>query len=187
VESGASGGLDSASGGATGGNGSATASAGQVSDPKAGGAGATAKGGSSSNGAKGGSAGSTESNGGAAASKAGAGTTASAGSAGAQAGASGVLACNDDVGATAGAHDFSMNTDTGQMDAHVLVMSKGDIIRRVTGYKTSGSADHEHSFEFSDEQLVKLLAGETVVVTTFGPPSTAASGHSHTVTVHPCK
>jgi hypothetical protein len=87
----------------------------------------------------------------------------------------------------AAAADFSMNTDTGAMDAHVLLMSKGDIIRRVLSYKTSGDADHQHEFVFTDQQLVLLLAGEGVEVETEGPPLNAASGHTHTVRVHACK
>jgi hypothetical protein len=83
--------------------------------------------------------------------------------------------------------DFSMNTDTGQMDAHVLVMSRGDIIRRIFSYTTSGDADHQHEFFFTDEQLVSLLAGQGVVVETEGPPLNAAAGHTHTVRVHACK
>ena len=80
-----------------------------------------------------------------------------------------------------------MNSETGQRDAHVLVMSKGDIIRRVMNYTTSGDADHQHEFMFTDEQLVALLAGEGVVIETDGPPLNAASGHTHTVFVHACK
>lgn len=97
------------------------------------------------------------------------------------------LTCPDGIGANASAADFSLNTESGQQDAHVLLMSKGDIIRRVMNYTTSGGADHEHEFVFTDEQLVALLAGEEVVVETDGPPLNAASGHTHTVRVHPCK
>ncbi|HYJ08796.1 MAG TPA: hypothetical protein VEX18_07295 [Polyangiaceae bacterium] len=97
------------------------------------------------------------------------------------------LSCPAGVGANASAADFSPNTETGQRDAHVLLMSEGDIIRRVMNYTTSGDADHEHEFVFTDEQLVALLAGEEVVVETDGPPLNAASGHTHTVRVHPCK
>jgi len=80
-----------------------------------------------------------------------------------------------------------MNTDTGMRDAHALAMSQGDIIRRVSNYVTRGSADHQHELVFSDEQLVRLLAGESVVLETEGPALNAASGHTHTVHVHPCK
>jgi hypothetical protein len=97
------------------------------------------------------------------------------------------LTCPGGIGASASAADFSLNTETGQQDAHVLIMSEGDIIRRVMNYKTSGDADHEHEFVFTDQQLVALLAGEEVVVETDGPPLNAASGHTHTVRVHPCK
>jgi hypothetical protein len=97
------------------------------------------------------------------------------------------LTCPGGIGASASAADFSLNTDTGQQDAHVLMMSEGDIIRRVMNYTTSGDADHKHEFVFTDQQLVALLAGEEVVVETDGPPLDAASGHTHTVRVHPCK
>jgi hypothetical protein len=91
------------------------------------------------------------------------------------------------VGASASAADFSVNTDTGEPDAHVLSMSEGDIIRRILNYTTSGDADHQHELVFTDAQLVALLAGESVMVETDGPPSNAASGHTHTVRVHPCR
>lgn len=94
--------------------------------------------------------------------------------------------CAAELGATANAEDFSMNSDTGLMDPHVLVMSKGDIIRRIFNYTTSGEADHQHEFVFNDTQLVALLAGEGVVIETEGPPLNAASGHTHTVRVHAC-
>jgi hypothetical protein len=73
------------------------------------------------------------------------------------------------------------------MDPHVLMMSKGDIIRRIFNYQTTGDADHQHEFQFNDQQLVALLAGESVVVETDGPPLNAATGHTHTVRVHACK
>jgi hypothetical protein len=99
----------------------------------------------------------------------------------------GSAACADNIGAAASSDDFSMNTETGQMDSHVLLMTKGDIVRRVLDYTTTGSADHQHEFRFTDAQLVSLLAGEDVVVETEGPPLNAASGHTHTVRVHPCE
>ena len=79
-----------------------------------------------------------------------------------------------------------MNSDTGELDAHVLSMSQGDIVRRIQQYTSSGEADHKHEIWFTDEQLVALLAGESVVVETQGPPLNAATGHTHTIKVHPC-
>lgn len=95
--------------------------------------------------------------------------------------------CAGEIGASAGAEDFSVNSETGELDSHVLLMSKGDIIRRVMDYTTSGGADHQHEFRFTDDQLVALLAGEGVVIETEGPPLNAANGHTHTVRVHACK
>lgn len=94
--------------------------------------------------------------------------------------------CPADVGARATAQDFSMNSDTGELDGHVLSMSEGDIIRRILQYTSSGEADHKHEIWFTNDQLVALLAGESVVVETQGPPLNAATGHTHTITVHPC-
>lgn len=102
-------------------------------------------------------------------------------------GAAAATACPADAGATATAQDFSVNTETGQMDGHLLSMSRGDIVRRILHYTTSGEADHGHEFSFTDAQLVALLAGESVVVETAGPPLNAAAGHTHTVHVHACK
>ena len=102
-------------------------------------------------------------------------------------GAPPALSCGADVGARASAEDFSNDGETTQFHAHLLVMSKGDIIRRVMNYVSSGEADHQHEFVFTDAQLVALLAGEGVVVQTDGPPLNAADGHTHTVRVHPCK
>ena len=102
-------------------------------------------------------------------------------------GAPASLNCGADIGASAGADDFSLNSETGELDSHVLLMSKGDIIRRVLDYSTSGGADHQHEFRFTDQQLVALQAGEGVIIETEGPPLNAARGHTHTVRVHACK
>jgi hypothetical protein len=93
------------------------------------------------------------------------------------------------VGASAGAvalsNDFSMNSDTGTKDEHTLLMDRGAMIRQQVDYLTTGE-DHTHLVVFTLEQLNALTSGQTVVVETEGPPLNASSGHSHTVTVHPC-
>jgi len=88
------------------------------------------------------------------------------------------------VGGIALPADFSLSE--GVAHEHTLSMDRGSMIRRQLDYQTTGSADHQHQVRFTDEQLAQLMAGETIVVETEGPPLNASSGHSHTVTVHPC-
>jgi len=116
------------------------------------------------------------------------GGQATTGEAGAPGTEPGLELCNGsaDTGARASSADFSVNTDTGEHDAHLLLMNRGSLIRRVQMYQTSGQADHQHNVHFTDDELVELLAGTTVTVTTHGPPLNAAEGHVHTITVRPC-
>lgn len=88
------------------------------------------------------------------------------------------------VGGIALPPDFSMSE--GVAHEHTLSMNRGSMVRRQLDYQTTGS-DHQHQILFTDEQLIRLMAGETIVVETEGPPLNASSGHSHTVTVHPCQ
>jgi hypothetical protein len=113
------------------------------------------------------------------------GTAALGGSGGAPPNAPACLNVDPYTGGVALADDFSMNSETGRADEHTLAMNRGAMIRRQLDYQTTGD-DHTHSIVFTDEQLAALLRGETVVVHTDGPPLDASSGHSHTVTVHPC-
>jgi hypothetical protein len=96
-----------------------------------------------------------------------------------------VAVCTSDLAATADGSAFSLNTETGKFDHHVLLMNRGDVLRRVLQYVTSGDADHQHEIHVQDSQLAALLEGQTVTVTT-GEPLNAASGHTHTIVVTPC-
>ncbi len=116
-----------------------------------------------------------------------AGSSGSAGTAG-----TALVACmgstvdNGNPGAIANPGDFSVNSDTGAPDQHTLWMGRADMVRRVTQYSTAGSADHKHEVVFTETQLDALLGGMTITVATSGPPSNAATGHSHTITVRAC-
>ena len=116
-----------------------------------------------------------------------AGTTGSAGTGG---GASvictGSAIDNGSPGAIANPADFTINVDTGARDQHTLWMGRADMVRRVTQYRTAGSADHMHDVVFTEAQLDALLGGMTITVSTSGPPSNAATGHSHMITVRAC-
>jgi hypothetical protein len=89
------------------------------------------------------------------------------------------------VGAFALAKDFSINADTGKKDEHTLYMDRGAMFRQQLDYQATGE-DHAHAVVFTVQQLADLMGGKTVVVETEGPPLNASSGHSHTITVHPC-
>jgi hypothetical protein len=96
--------------------------------------------------------------------------------------------CNSaaSVGAIANPVDFSVNPDTGAFDMHMLSMYSGDLSRGQSNYKTGGPADHQHAIVVEFEQRTRLLKGESVIVTTQGPPLEATSGHGHTIKITGC-
>jgi hypothetical protein len=93
---------------------------------------------------------------------------------------------NSNPGAIANPADFSINTETGMRDQHTLWMGRADMYRRVTDYTTAGPADHKHRVKLSDAELVTLLGGGSVTVTTDGPPLNASTGHSHMIMIKSC-
>lgn len=115
----------------------------------------------------------------------GAGASTAQGGSGGASTATVCLGVEASVGAFAFAVDFSPNSETGKQDPHTLLMNRGAMFRQQVDYSTTGD-DHTHQVVFTLEQLSALMGGQTVVVETEGPPLNASSGHSHTVTVHPC-
>lgn len=146
-------------------------------------------GGVSSQASAGGAAGASGSNGGKGGSgtggKTGAGANPAQGGSGGASTATVCLGVDASVGAFAFAVDFSPNSETGKQDPHTLLMNRGAMFRQQVDYSTTGD-DHTHQVVFTLEQLSALMGGQTVVVETEGPPLNASSGHSHTLTVHPC-
>lgn len=164
--------------GGSGGSGGSAAGAGGV-----GGRCATVTGGASGAGGAGGSGGSSTAGEPNVAGAGGTGASAGGGSAGSAATSPECTGLDPGVGGIALPADFSMSE--GVAHDHTLSMHRGSMVRRQLDYQTTGS-DHAHQILFTDEQLIQLMAGETIVVETEGPPLNASSGHSHTVTVHPC-
>jgi hypothetical protein len=91
------------------------------------------------------------------------------------------------VGAIANPIDFSINPDTGVRDMHLLSMNSGDLSRGQSNYQTGGPADHQHAIVVEFEQRMLLMKGESITVTTQGPPLNAAAGHGHTIKITGCK
>ena len=183
------GGASGSQGAAQGAGGGASSGTGGGQSSGATGVGGAASGSTGSSAASGSTAGgsaSTASGSTASGSVGGTGSGTASGSGGAPQGGDAIICSDGNAGAMAMPEDFSMNNDTGGMDPHVLVVDRGGLIRRVTHYVTSGQADHQHEFEFTNAELELLLDGYSVVVSTEGPPLDAASGHTHTVTVRPC-
>jgi hypothetical protein len=89
-------------------------------------------------------------------------------------------------GAIANPADFSVNPDTGSLDMHLLSMSRGDLSRGQSQYKTGGPADHQHEIFVTFEERQLLTSGQSIVVNTAGPPLNAPSGHGHTIKISAC-